>query len=136
VLGKPNQPGGVIKNDTESILLLRKPGAYRAPTPEQVAGAHIPSADYRTMFRGVWRDVPGTSDPDHPAPFPLDIPARLIRMFSFPGDTVLEPFAGTGTTLLAAKILGRRAVGVEVDERYCEHAAKRLSQGVLFGGAA
>jgi len=131
VLGKPNQPGGIIKNDRESILLFRKPGAYRKPTPSQVAAAHIPSDEYRTLFRGVWRDIPGTSDPDHPAPFPLEIPARLIRMFSFPGDTILDPFAGTGTTLYAAKVLGRRAVGVEINEAYCEIAARRLSQGVL-----
>lgn len=137
VLGKPNQPGGVIKNDTESILLLRKPGSYRKPTPAQVTGAHIPSDDYRTMFRGVWRDIPGTSSPDHPAPYPLEIPARLVRMFSFPGDMILDPFAGTGTTLLAAKRLDRNAIGVEVEERYCEVIAKRLSQGVMdFGEGA
>lgn len=131
VLGKPNQPGGIIKNDAESILLFRKPGAYRKPSAEQIEAAHIPSADYRQMFRGTWKDIPGTSSPDHPAPFPLSLPSRLIRMFSFPGDTVLDPFAGTGTTLLAAKLLGRKAVGVEVEERYCEVIAKRLSQGVL-----
>lgn len=131
VLGKPNQPGGVIKNDAESILLFRKPGAYRRPSAEQVAAAHIPSNEYRRMFRGVWRDIPGTSSPDHPAPFPLEIPARLIRMFSFPGDVVLDPFAGTGTTLQAARHLDRKAIGVEVEERYCEVIAKRLSQGVL-----
>ena len=136
VLGKPNQPGGVIKNDAESILLFRKPGAYRKPTPEQVKAAHIPSKDYRAMFRGTWRDVPGTSHPDHPAPFPTEIPARLIRMFSFPGDTVLDPFAGTGTTLAAAKLLDRKAIGVEIEERYCEVIANRLSQGVLDFGSA
>lgn len=137
VLGKPNQPGGVIKNDTETILLFRKPGAYRQPTAEQVAAAHIPSADYQRMFRGVWRDIPGEHSPDHPAPFPLRLAARLVRMFSFPGDLVLDPFAGTGTTLRAAKDLGRRAIGFEVEGRYCALAARRLSQDVLdFGGAA
>lgn len=134
VLGKPNQPGGVIKNDAESVLLLRKPGAYRRPTDEQIQSAHIPSDDYRQLFRGVWRDVAGTSSPDHPAPFPLAIPSRLIRMFSFPGDTVLDPFAGTGTTLLAARLLDRKAIGIEVEERYCELIAKRLDQGVLDFG--
>ena len=135
VLGKPNQPGGIIKNDAESILLFRKGGTYRKPTPGQIAGAHIPSDDYREMFRGTWRDVPGASNPDHPATFPLTIPSRLIRMFSFPGDTVLDPFAGTGTTLMAAKALGRKAIGVELEERYCEIAARRLSQEVLDLGA-
>lgn len=136
VLGKPNQPGGVIKNDAEAILLFRKPGGYRQPTDEQIEGAHIPSDEYQRLFRGVWRDIPGTSDPEHPAPYPPTIPARLIRMFSFPGDMVLDPFAGTGTTLYAAKALGRRAIGIEIEERYCEMAAKRLSQDALFGGAA
>ena len=75
-------------------------------------------------------------DPEHPAPFPTAIPARLIRMFSFPGDTILDPFAGTGTTLYAAKALGRPAVGVELNERYCEIAAQRLAQDTLFGGVA
>jgi site-specific DNA-methyltransferase (adenine-specific) len=136
VLGKPNQPGGIIKNDAESILLFRKPGAYRKPTREQIRAAHIPSDDYRQMFRGTWKDIPGTSSPDHPAPFPLEIPSRLIRMFSFPGDLVLDPFAGTGTTLLAAKRLDRKSIGVEVEERYCELIAKRLAQGVLDFGAS
>ena len=135
-LGKPNQPGGVIKNDAEAILLFRKPGGYRKPTAEQIEGAFIPSDEYRSLFRGVWRDVPGESDKNHPAPFPERIPARLIRMFSFPGDVVLDPFAGRGTTLAAAKLLGRRAVGVEVEERFCELAAKRLDQGVLDFGVA
>lgn len=136
VLGKPNQPGGIIKNDREAILLFRKAGGYRKPTSDQAIAAHIPSEEYRSLFRGVWTDIPGTSDPDHPAPFPATIPARLIRMFSFPGDNILDPFAGTGTTLYAAKVLGRPAIGIELDERYCEVAARRLSQGTLFGGAA
>lgn len=136
VLGKPNQPGGIVKNDRESILLLRKAGGYRKPTTDQAIAAHIPSDEYRSLFRGVWRDIPGVSDPDHPAPFPVEIPARLIRMFSFPGDTILDPFAGTGTTLYAAKALGRPAIGVELSERYCEVAAKRLAQDTLFGGVA
>lgn len=138
VLGKPNQPGGVIKNDSESLLLFRKAGSYRKPTPEQVKGAHIPSDEYKTLFRGTWRDIPGASSKEHPATFPLTLPSRLIRMFSFPGDTVLDPFAGTGTTLVAARNLGRHAIGVEIEERYCEIVAKRLAQDALnlFGDAA
>lgn len=68
---------------------------------------------------------------DHPTPKPLWLFYELLRASSRPGDTVLDPFVGSGTTLRAAKDLGRRAVGVEIDERYCEVAARRLAQGVL-----
>jgi hypothetical protein len=73
----------------------------------------------------------------HPAPFPVELAARCIRLSTWPGETVLDPFAGTGSTLVAARQLGRRAIGIDQSERYCELAARRLSQGALdFGGAA
>lgn len=67
----------------------------------------------------------------HPCPRPLRAMQYLIDCFCEPGGTVLDPFAGSGTTLVAAKNLGRKAVGIEIEERYCEIAAKRLAQGVL-----
>ena len=76
-------------------------------------------------------------DRQHPNEKPLDLPARFIAWTTMPGDLVLDPFMGSGTTLVAAKNLVRKAIGIELDERYCEIAARRLSQGVLdFGGAA
>ena len=62
----------------------------------------IPTEDNARWFRTIWDDIPGASLRNHPAPFPLEIPSRLLRMFSFRGDTVLDPFLGTGTTTLAA----------------------------------
>lgn len=62
----------------------------------------------------------------HPAPFPLELPRRCIKLFSFVGDTVLDPFAGSGTTLLAAALLNRKGIGVEIDPQYCELAKKRI----------
>ncbi len=76
----------------------------------------------------VWY-VPQQSDSEHPAPFPLSLPLRAMETTT-PGP-VIDPFAGTGTTLRAAKELGRPAIGIEIEERYCEIAAKRLSQEVL-----
>lgn len=126
-LGKPYEPNAIIKNDIEYVLMLRKPGAYRQPTEEQRRLSKISKKDHARWFRSVWLDVPGASTKDHPAPFPLELASRLIRMFSFVGDTVLDPFTGTGTTLLAAARCQRSTIGVEIDPEYVEHARKRLA---------
>lgn len=81
----------------------------------------------------AWR-FPPERNAEHPAPFPVAVPLRCIEVS--PGDTVLDPFVGSGTTLRAAKDLGRKAIGIEIEERYCELAAQRLAQGVLAFGDA
>lgn len=126
-LGKPNLPNGVVKNDLEHILFFRKPGGYRKPTQQQECLSFIPTDDYAKMFAPVWTDVTGQMRRDHPAPFPLEIPRRLIRMFSFVGDTVVDPFAGTGTTTLAAIETGRNSIAVEIDPGYISVIERRLS---------
>jgi len=129
-LGKPFEPNAVIKNDTEYILMLRKPGGYRKPTEEQRRLSRLSKEEHGRWFRSIWTDVPGASTRDHPAPFPLELGYRLVRMFSFVGDTVLDPFVGTGTTMVAAVRAGRNSVGVEVDPDYFEMSARRLRQEV------
>jgi modification methylase len=131
-LGKPNLPNGVIKNDLEHILFLRKPGGYRKPTPEMEDASRISTSDYADWFSPVWR-VGGASTREHPAPFPKEVASRLIRMFSFAGDVVVDPFAGTGTTSLAALESERNSIGIEIEPKYVNLIEKRLSQGSLLG---
>jgi modification methylase len=133
-LGKPYEPNAIIKNDIEFILMQRKPGGYRKPTEEQRKLSRISKDDFKEWFRQIWT-LTGASTRDHPAPYPLELATRLVRMFSFVGDTVLDPFNGTGTTMLAAIQSGRQAIGVEVDKDYADSALKRLTRegASMFG---
>src|SRR4051812_4689140 len=78
-LGKPNLPNGIVKNDLEHIVFLRKPGGYRSPTPDQERRSRIETEEYAKLFSPVWTDVSGQIRKDHPAPYPVEIPRRLIR---------------------------------------------------------
>ncbi len=124
-LGKPYEPNAVIKNDIEFILMQRKGGGYRKPSVESRLLSIIPEMSHRTWFQQIWT-IGGASTKDHPAPFPVSIAERLIRMFSFVGDTVIDPFVGTGTTMLAASQAGRDSVGIEIEPSYLKFAEKRL----------
>lgn len=124
-LGKPYEPNAIIKNDIEFIIMQRKPGGYRKPTAEQRRLSMIDKEDFEEWFQQLW-NLTGASTRDHPAPFPLELAYRLVRMFSFHGDTVLDPFCGTGTTMLAAMKAGRNSIGVEIDPEYCRMAFRRL----------
>ena len=126
-LGKPYEPNAIIKNDIEFILMQRKPGGYRRPTTEQRDLSRISRQDFDEWFRQFWT-LPGSSTSRHPAPFPYQLAYRIVRMFSFWGDTVLDPFCGTGTTVLAARNAGRSGMGIEIDPRYVRMAQDRLSQ--------
>jgi modification methylase len=136
-LGKPYEPNAVIKNDFEFILMERKPGGYRQPTiPTRVLSV-ISDENHKQWFRSIWSDVTGASTRHHPAPYPEELAERLIRMFSFVGDTVLDPFMGTGTTTAAAAKWGRNSIGVEIDPHYFEFAELRIrnTSGSLFSHA-
>lgn len=124
-LGKPYEPNAIIKNDIEFILMQRKPGGYRKPTEEQRRLSIIPKEKFDKWFQQFWT-ITGASTKEHPAPYPLELASRLVQMFSFTGDTVLDPFCGTATTMLAALKHGRNSIGVEIDTDYCRLAASRL----------
>ena len=125
-LGKPYEPNAVIKNDIEFILMQRKAGGYRRPSRAARTLSLLSEASFKMMFRQVWTDIAGASARDHPAPYPVALADRLIRMFSFVGDTVLDPFTGTAPTQVAAAACGRNTLGIEVDPTYCENALARL----------
>lgn len=132
-LGKPYEPNAIIKNDVEFILMLRKPGGYRQPTEEQRALSRLSKEEYQEWFQQVW-NLNGESTRLHPAPYPEELAYRLVRMFSFAGDTILDPFMGTGTSLIAAGRCGRNSIGIEIEPSYVELARKKLEQelGGLF----
>jgi modification methylase len=127
--GKPYQPGAIVKNDIEYILFMRKGGSYRSPTLEQKVLSMLTKEEMQAWFRSTWTDVKGTSTRGgHPAPFSVELAERLVRMFSFAGDTVLDPFAGTGTTGVAAMQAGRNSIQNELEPAYMALAAERLTK--------
>ena len=125
-LGKPFEPNGVVKNDIEFILMLRKLGGYRSPTAAARLLSVISAEEHAQWFRQIWNDVPGASTRDHPAPYPVELAERLVRMFSFVGDTVLDPFTGTASTQVAARQWGRNSIGIEIEPKYYSMAMARL----------
>ncbi len=134
-LGKPYEPNAVIKNDVEFILMQRKPGGYRKPSLDTRILSLISSTDHHKWFQQIWSGLTGASTRNHPAPYPVELAERLIRMFSFVGDTVFDPFLGTGSTLVAAAKFARNGIGVEIDPQYVKAAFRRVSDETktLFG---
>jgi DNA modification methylase len=127
-LGKPYEPNSVIKNDIEFILMERKPGGYRAPDISTKVLSVISAENHKKWFQQIWTGVTGASTKQHPAPYPIELAERLVRMFSFVGDTVLDPFMGTGTTTVASAKWGRNSIGFEIDRHYYKLAQKRISE--------
>ena len=121
----PYPPNGIIEIDFEYILLFKKPGSLRKKDAAAKKAAAMSRDEWKTWFSGHW-ELGGARKKGHEAPFPEEIPRRLIRMFSFPGDTVLDPFLGTGTTAAVACSLARNAVGYEINEEFVSLAMERL----------
>ncbi len=107
----------------EYILILQREGSFEPPDDHRLEEAFIKETAW-----SVWQ-LPVSRTKGHPAPFPLEIPRRLIEMFAWPGEVILDPFAGTGTTLLAAREAGRRGIGYEISGEFCELCAEKLREG-------
>jgi site-specific DNA-methyltransferase (adenine-specific) len=131
----PSAPN--TRGDWEAIIAAYK-GAWPRDTPAGCEGWRDEIGNWPALTSNVWEIRPEFRDAEgHPAPFPVEVASRCIRLSTWPGEVVVDPFMGSGSTLAAAVALGRKAVGIELSERYCEIAAKRLAQGALdFGGAA
>jgi site-specific DNA-methyltransferase (adenine-specific) len=124
----PSSPN--LRGEWEVILAAYK-DTWAREAPEGLKDWRDENGGWTSLVSNVWRMQPEQRN-GHPAPFPLDLPIRAIRLSTWPGETVCDPFMGSGSTLLAARLLGRRAVGIEKSERFCELTARRLAQEVLF----
>ena len=123
-----------LRGEWEAVLATYK-GTWAREVPAGIeTGWQDHLGNWPTLVSNVWRVQPVAPN-GHPAPFPVELASRATRLSTWPGEVVLDPFMGTGSTLMAARTLGRRAIGIEVSERYCEMAARRLAQGslALFG---
>ena len=127
----PYPRNGIVKLDFEYILLFKKNGAAKSPSQAQKNAAKMTNEEWNTYFTGHWT-FPGVRQDKHLAMFPEELPRRLIKMFSFPGETVLDPFAGSGTTAKAAKDLKRNSVSYEVNAGFIPLIEKRLGGSDLF----
>lgn len=126
--GKPYQPGAIVKNDIEHILFLRKSGGYRTVSREQKALSMLTKGEMQGWFCSFWDDIKGSSTrAGHPAPYPVELAERLIKMFSFAGDTILDPFMGQGSTTIAAIECGRNSIGNELERTYFELAWSKIN---------
>lgn len=130
--GKPYQPNAVVKNDIEYILFMRKGGDYRKVGPLQKALSMLTKQEMQSWWRSIWTDVRGASTrTGHPAPYPPKLAERLIRMFSFAGDTVLDPFSGTGSTAIGAIEAGRNSISFDIEPAYVEMAQRNIEKATL-----
>ncbi len=114
----PYPPNGIIEIDYEFILIFKKEGR-RKVSKEIKERSRLTKEEWKEYFSGHWK-IGGARQINHEAVFPDEIPRRLIKMFSFYGDTVLDPFAGSGTTLKVALELGRNAIGYEINPEFLE----------------
>lgn len=127
----PYPRNGIVKLDFEYILLFKKQGDAPKPTSEQKAQSAMTNEEWNTYFSGHWY-FNGAKQDKHLAMFPEELPKRLIKMFSFPQETVLDPFMGSGTTAAVAKALGRNSVGYEINGDFIPLIKDRIGSNNLI----
>ena len=122
----PYPRNGILKIDYEFILLFKKLGKAPIPSKEQKAQSILSKEEWNSFFSSHWY-FPGARQDGHLAVFPEELPARLIKMFSFTDETVLDPFMGSGTTALAACNLNRNSIGYEINSDYIDYYKQKLN---------
>jgi site-specific DNA-methyltransferase (adenine-specific) len=127
----PHPRNGIVKLDFEYILLFKKQGNAPKPTSEQKDNSAMTNEEWNTYFNGHWY-FNGAKQDRHLAMFPEELPARLIKMFSFPNETVLDPFMGSGTTALVAKKLNRNSVGYEINPEFIPIIKEKIGGNDAF----
>jgi len=121
----PYPPNGMVEIDYEFILIFKKPGRRKPPSKEIKEKSKLTKEEWKEYFSGHW-NFPGERQIDHEAMFPEELPKRLIKMFTFVGDTVLDPFLGSGTTVKAAINLERNSIGYEINEKFLPIIKKKI----------
>jgi len=116
----PSHP--YVRDACEYIIVMAKGSRKRM---DRKGRNDITSGEFKLFTTNVWI-IPPTRDKEHPAVFPRELPYRLIKLYTWEGDVVLDPFSGSGTTLVVGVELGRKVVGIEIEERFCELAVRRL----------
>lgn len=122
---------GYITYEHEYIMIFKKSGSPPRPSPEMKELSRLPKEFRSKWFRGIWDDVPPARQSGHVAMFPLELPSRIIRMFSFAGETVLDPFAGSGTSMEAAARWNRNSIGVEINPDFMPMIRSRIADVVV-----
>lgn len=125
----PYPPNMIYSTVTESICIFRKPG--KTDLSNKSDESKVPQKEWNYLKNNLWTFTPQTKS-SHPAPYPIELPTRAIKMHSFVGDTVYDPFMGSGTTAKACQDLNRNFIGSEISKEYCDIAEGRLKQGVLL----
>lgn len=120
---------GHVTYEHEYILLLRKPGDWpKAATAEAKEKSRLAKEERQSWFRGVWADIHPDRQKSHIAMFPVELPRRIIKMYSFWGETVLDPFMGSGTTAKAAALMGRNSLGYEINPDFESIIREKVGQ--------
>lgn len=127
----PYPRNGILKIDYEFILIFKKQGKAPVPTKEQKEMSEIGKEEWNKLFASHW-NFAGAHQDGHIAMFPEELPARLIKMFSFVGETVFDPFMGSGTTALAARNLNRNSIGYEINKDFRQYYEQKVISNSIF----
>jgi site-specific DNA-methyltransferase (adenine-specific) len=123
----PYPRNGILKLDYEFIIVFKKPGQSEKVPNDKKKLSKLSAEEWNTYFTGHWK-FPGEKQSSHLATFPLELPHRLVKMFSFVGDTILDPFLGSGTTSVSAKNLDRNSIGIEINDEFISIIKKKFEK--------